>query len=84
MNLRIEAQETEDFIPLFRQETETGDKIPGPVSYQKIYHAGGSVKAPVYFRKSLPVFSKIKGPAIIIDNDFTVVIDPGFEAETDD
>ena len=83
VNLRVEVQESKDFIPMFRQAGKVQGGMPAPLSFQEVYHDGGFVKAPVYSRKSLPDSSIIEGPAIIIDNDFTVVIDPGFRAETD-
>jgi 5-oxoprolinase (ATP-hydrolysing) len=84
VNLRVEVQESKDFIPLFRQDSKVDGAMPAPLSFEEIHYAGGFVKAPVYSRESLSGSANIEGPAIIIDNDFTVVIDPGFRAETDD
>ncbi|MEN8263825.1 MAG: hydantoinase B/oxoprolinase family protein [Nitrospirota bacterium] len=84
VNLRVERQELHDFIPAFKQDSSRKEGMPAPLSYHEIYHDGGFVKAPVYAGESLPGSAKIEGPAIIINNDFTAVIDPGFRAETDD
>ena len=55
-----------------------------PGSYNEIYYTNGAVKAPVYITATLPSHNRIKGPAYIIDRDFTVIVDPGFSAESDE
>ena len=38
----------------------------------------------IYDRLSLPVGAKVKGPAILVQPDTTVLVDPGLRAEVDD
>ncbi len=84
VHVNVEVQEQEDFISAYRATGISAEQFPGPVSRQEVYYARGPVAVPVYLREGLPSFSKISGPAIIIDSQFTVVVDPGFEAETDE
>jgi N-methylhydantoinase A len=45
--------------------------------------AGGYVETPVYDRSTLPAGVRFDGPAIVEEYDSTVVVHPGFAAETD-
>ncbi len=54
-----------------------------PVSRSGVYYPDGAVDAPVFQRNDLTPDTHITGPAVIVDRQFTVIIDPGFEAETD-
>ncbi len=82
VNLRIEVRSRTEFFPSC--STEKAGTILRPSSHQVMRHEGEALTAPVYSRESLPRLTKIQGPAFIIDPNFTVVVDPGFEAEADE
>lgn len=84
VNLRVEVIEIEEFFTLYREKSRSDSEMLEPVSYENIYFEGRSIKAPVYLRENLPTLAMIKGPAIIIDSNSTVVIEPGFNAEKDE
>jgi 5-oxoprolinase (ATP-hydrolysing) len=83
VNLRVEIRETSEFLIPYKEENKQTGTMPAPASYQNVYYAGGCMKTPLYMRENLPQLKKVKGPAIIIDSQFTVVVDPGFEAVID-
>jgi len=83
VNARVEVLETTEYLPVFKESGTVSNERPEPASFHKIYFAGGALNAAVYLREKLPASATIQGPAYIIDNNFTLVIDPGFEAEAD-
>jgi len=85
VNLRVEVQESAGFfIPYSTGKKKHPGPAPVPDSYHEIFYPDGPVRAPVYLREALPPLAKVTGPAFIIDDDFTVIVDPGFKAETDE
>lgn len=84
MNIRVEAVEERDFITCDLNTHAFKSNNPEPLSFQDFYYAGGDVKAPVYKRESLPAGTEIGGTAVIIDSQFTVVVETGFKATADD
>lgn len=84
VNVKVEVQESDDFISSFIAADTLRVRVPEPVSYGKLYYPDGWANATVFRREALSAFTKIKGPALIIDSQFTVVVDPEFEAETDE
>jgi 5-oxoprolinase (ATP-hydrolysing) len=98
VNIRVALMESADFItPLDKmdadmtlsstqlvQENTPVREMPEPSSHQDIYFSGQPVKAPVYQRGPLPLFSAITGPAVILDVNSTVIVAPEFEAVTDE
>lgn len=83
VNVRVEVRESADLLIPYTEERKPVNKISEPILYQELHCSEYRIKAPVYLRDSLSQFMKIKGPALIIDDNFTVVVEPGFEAETD-
>ena len=55
-----------------------------PVRRASLWSAGKVREAPVYHREDLPVGSEILGPALVLDDTGTVVIEEGFAAERDE
>ncbi|RZD35875.1 MAG: 5-oxoprolinase [Methanobacteriota archaeon] len=51
---------------------------PEPIHYAEVYFDKNVVNTPFYSRESLPVGFEIPGPAIIIDSNSTIDIEPGF------
>jgi 5-oxoprolinase (ATP-hydrolysing) len=82
VNLRVEVGCPTEFFPPYAAQ-KTGMAL-SPLSYQAMHYEGEDLKAPVYLRESLPPRTKIHGPAFIIDPNFTVVVDPGYDAEADE
>jgi 5-oxoprolinase (ATP-hydrolysing) len=81
VNLRIEIRESAEFFSPYKEKEGTHETMVLPTSFQEIFYEEGPADAPVFMRENLPLDAKIKGPSLIIDNNSTVVIDPGFEAE---
>lgn len=54
---------------------------PPPTEYVSVYFDGGRVRTPVYHHDKLPLGCSFIGPAIIIQNVATVVVEPGCSAE---
>ncbi len=84
VNLRLDVQESTEFFIPYTEEYKQSGKIRPSASYQDVYYTDGYKKAPVYMRETLHHLKEIDGPAIIIDNEFTVVVDPDFKAGIDD
>ena len=53
---------------------------PKPIHYAEVHFDDNFVSTPLYSRESLPIGFEISGPAIIIDRNSTINIEPGFEA----
>jgi len=65
-------------------ENRSAREIPEPSTQQDIYFGDQPVRVPVYQRDLLPVFRVITGPAVILDANATVIVNPEFEAVTDE
>ncbi len=83
VNIRAELQESGDYLSSYKRSGISGNFANIPDSYSEIYYSDRGVNAPVYMTVSLKPYEKIIGPAFIIDRDFTIVVDPGFNAEAD-
>jgi len=66
--------------------TKVGDSFvdcslakPKPIHYAEVYFDDNFVSTPLYSIESLPIGFEISGPAIIIDRNSTINIEPGFE-----
>jgi 5-oxoprolinase (ATP-hydrolysing) len=80
VNIRIEVQESAEFFPPFHETAGQTEHVPEPETYHDIFYEHGTVQAPVFLRASLPSYADIPGPAIILDSNTTVVVDPDFTA----
>lgn len=83
VNLRVQIREKTDFFPAYRKLGEDHATL-SPTSFRKLHFRQGVSNTPLYLRESLPMASKIKGPAIIVDRYSTLVVDPGFEGKVED
>jgi 5-oxoprolinase (ATP-hydrolysing) len=54
---------------------------PVPVRMHSFYVDGAWVEAPVHHREALPEGTRLVGPALVLDETATFVLDPGFELE---
>jgi 5-oxoprolinase (ATP-hydrolysing) len=70
-----------------RPSAETGttpSTVPTPLRRERIWFPGsGFVEAPVYRREALEPGQRLAGPALVLEANATVVIDPGFGLEVD-
>ncbi len=56
--------------------------VPAPLRFEVLWHEGTRhERVPVHDRESLPLGSRLVGPALVLDQTGTFVIDPGFELE---
>jgi len=83
VNVRVELLESGEYMKSYEISDLSKLRNVKPDSYKEIYYTEGSLNAPVYLTTSLKFNEIIKGPAFIIDRDFTVIVDPGFHAEAD-
>ncbi len=54
-----------------------------PLRYAPMWSTGQRCQAPVYLREALPLDTEIPGPALVLDQTGTVVIEKGFVASRD-
>ena len=52
-----------------------------PFTRRSVFFNGQAIDTPFYYRQTLPVGQKIQGPAIIIEQETTVVIEPGWQGQ---
>jgi len=63
----------------------TSDRRPRPLREASVHFAGfGRLPTPVYRREDLAPGSEVEGPALILEETGTVVLDPGFDLQVDD
>jgi 5-oxoprolinase (ATP-hydrolysing) len=84
VNIRTEVQVSSVFFSSFQTGSAVPRTMPRPDSHQEIYFTEGPLMTPVYLSESLPPFARIGGPAVILDRNATIVVNPGFEAEADE
>jgi len=79
----LQANGTRDFD--LRFTTPHGARTPAqPIRYVEVFFDGaGRCETPLFAREELGGGARLKGPALVVDDTSTVVIDPGFEAEID-
>lgn len=67
------------------EETELGDSDPSDaqVDTNEVYFDGSYHTTPIYDRTELAPGNEIVGPAIIVEDDSTVIIQPAYTATTD-
>ncbi len=85
VNIRIEFQNTSDFFEKYTKDSKKIDTalLPKPALYKEVFYANRMHKAPVYLSDAIPTQFNVSGPAFIVDNNLTVLIEPGFNAEID-
>jgi len=83
VNLRIKAIGSERKIKIPRHSPSGMTSDQARVTSQSFNHGGKNYTAGVYDRARLQPDQKIKGPAIIADNESTAVLPPGFALGVD-
>jgi len=81
--LSVEAVGVTDSHISERKEIPGKAVHPQPVDITDMFSHGTWLKAPLYIREELATGQKITGPAIIIEDTGTVVVEEGWCAETD-
>ena len=61
--------------------TEAGDTLPDSAATTACYTDGAWTDVPVYERDALPSGVRIEGPAIVVESNGTVVVEPGWSGE---
>ena len=62
-----------------------GRHTPAPVRRDSVYFAeGGRLEADIYRREDLRPGTELRGPALILEDTGTVVLDPGFSLQVDE
>ncbi len=79
VTLRISVRKNTGFLPPYKEES-SGSNPPVPVMFHKMFTEDGHVETPVYRRETLSTGTRLSGPALIVDNFTTLVIDKEFEA----
>jgi len=82
VNLRLEIQEVLAFFPPYKAQTKPENKTDS-LPLQKIYYQNLCSQAPVYKVKDLSPRSTINGPAILIDDYSTLVVERNFKASVE-
>src|SRR5690606_27856681 len=54
---------------------------PAPRRMHRLFVDGAWVECPIYGREDLPAGCRMAGPAMVLDDTSTTVVDPGFELE---
>ena len=61
--------------------TEAGDTLPERAATTACYLGGAWVDVPVHERDALPAGVRIEGPAIVVEGNGTIVLEPGWSGE---
>jgi N-methylhydantoinase A len=71
--------------PQVHIETAATQRVPAQAKGERpvYFPSGGFRPTPVYDRYTLPVGTRVVGPAIVEERECTLVIAPGFTAEVD-
>ena len=76
----VEAEDGRDFAAI-ETEAEGRSSRPDAIEETRIFTGGAWRDAPVHRREKLTPGSRIAGPALIIEANQTVVVEPGWQAE---
>ncbi|MDB5050713.1 MAG: hypothetical protein JWO30_3784 [Fibrobacteres bacterium] len=82
LQMRAEAAgEAEALWPALRQTV--GSALPPPLRTTRMWSQGTFLEAPVYRREDIPAGLTVQGPALILDDVATVVLEADFKAVMD-
>lgn len=79
----IQAEIVESVPPLERPKIQHSTSKAEPDAFKQVYFGQGWMRTPIYLNEKLFSEATISGPAIIIDQTSTIVIDPGCTAVID-
>ncbi|MEO0914764.1 MAG: hydantoinase/oxoprolinase family protein, partial [Pseudomonadota bacterium] len=83
MNLRTAVIGRRPKFDLRTLAPEGGSVAAASLGSRKVHFADGWLETAIYDRLALPVGSEIRGPAILVQPDTTVLIDPGLAGRVD-
>jgi len=81
--LECEVQSEAPTLPVFSNDVDASGAKATPFTLRQVYFEQGFIDTPFYYRHTLPPGVKVKGPAVIIEQATTVVIEPQWQAELD-
>jgi 5-oxoprolinase (ATP-hydrolysing) len=77
LRVTVELRGVKPELPLVERGTDE------PTRTAMLWSGGARVEAPVYRRENFPIDTEVRGPALVLDETGTVVIDAGFVAVRD-
>ncbi|NTU43483.1 MAG: 5-oxoprolinase, partial [Nitrospirales bacterium] len=84
VNARVTVKDTDTFFLPYREKPVEAPDILRPLGQRKVHFDEGAVITPVYLRDALPSGVALAGPALIIDQSTSIVVEPSFEAEMEE
>lgn len=81
VNIRLTVYENDSYFPAFSEDINFENGGLGPISFKDIYFKDEAIQTNIYLRKSIPANTEFSGPAFIVDNYSTLIIDPRFNAK---
>jgi N-methylhydantoinase A len=82
--VRVVGRGTIKGVNLIESEDGAGKDASGAVTRnEQVYFAGGWKETPIYDRGKLLPGNAVTGPAIIVQDDTTTVIEPGYKGAVD-
>jgi len=82
-NLRVIGRGVVDGVELEAREEVGADPSDARTGYHEVYFEEGYHETPVYDRESLAPGNHVEGPAVVVEDDSTVVVQPGHTARVD-
>ncbi|MFB6206533.1 MAG: hydantoinase/oxoprolinase family protein [Haloglomus sp.] len=82
-NLRVIGKGTLEGVTIEEQEPGEADPSAARVDTNDVYFDGAYVETPIYDRTALRPGNEIAGPAIVVEDDSTIVIQPDHTATVD-
>jgi N-methylhydantoinase A len=71
-------------VSLVESEDGHGEDGSGAVSREEpVYFGGGWAQTPIYDRGKLRPGNVVRGPAVVVQDDTTTVIEPGYRGAVD-
>mgnify|MGYP003339707111 CR=1 FL=1 len=78
--MAVEAMGQSPLPVMPRPQAHAGGAAPAPTAFVPLHVDGRQYRAPVWRREALDPGSRITGPALVIEPNSTIVIDPGWTA----
>ncbi|WP_049892010.1 hydantoinase/oxoprolinase family protein [Natronococcus amylolyticus] len=82
-NLRVIGKGTVQGVTIEEEELTASDPSDAVIDSNDVYFDGDNYETPVYDRARLRPGNEIEGPAVVTDNDSTVVVQPDHRATID-
>jgi N-methylhydantoinase A len=82
--VRVVGRGTIKGVSLLKSEEGAGDDAAGAVTRnEQVYFDGGWLETPIYDRGKLSPGNTVAGPAVVVQDDTTTVIEPGYAGAVD-